>query len=90
MAAKGRGRKEGGPARKLPRLHHTVHRILLGRLQNEMSGQPDREYNASNHEHFSVDVPLGVTVRSHIAGVTPLNAVHDSSLHHLSCPADAS
>eukprot|EP00959_Pyramimonas_sp_CCMP1952_P332963 6972369-Pyramimonas_sp.AAC.1 len=34
-------------------------------------------------EHISVNAPLGVTICGHVTSVTPLNAMHDSSLHHL-------
>eukprot|EP00959_Pyramimonas_sp_CCMP1952_P377832 7914508-Pyramimonas_sp.AAC.1 len=33
---------------------------------------------------------FGVAVRGRAANVTPLRAMHDASLHHLSCPTDAS
>eukprot|EP00959_Pyramimonas_sp_CCMP1952_P316258 6619494-Pyramimonas_sp.AAC.1 len=39
---------------------------------------------------ISVDAPLGVTVRSHIAGAAPLNTLHGSTLHRLSHPTDVS
>eukprot|EP00959_Pyramimonas_sp_CCMP1952_P009828 204909-Pyramimonas_sp.AAC.1 len=34
--------------------------------------------------------PPGVAIRSHIAGITPLNDARDSTLHHPSHPTDAS
>ena len=39
-------------------------------------------------EQISVDTAFSVTIRRHIAGVTPLYAMHDSALPHLSDPAD--